>query len=285
MKKSLKEITINQSYFKKAKASHEKAMSALSSTDPKSPEHGKAYRTAVNRVRGLHRAGIKSGKQAVAKSNAVQSDKVRSDTANKSELQASLKAAHKGFDPSYNTSDDYSYWKKHKETHDKIKDLESRLKKVSEQEEDVNKEVIQEISKSKLSDYLQAVSPQVFEKGTPLKRLRGHRLALKKKYGGAKVAATEGFDLQEVRRKKDVSYETGEKEPDDNIVVHLKKAVTTGGKHDVRFNDGSKSRLSPDVAQKVLHAMGKLKPEHRLAIQDHISQSHTNLMQVHGMIK
>ncbi len=191
MKKPLEEITINQSYFKKAKASHEKAMSTLSSTDPKSPEHGKAYRTAVNRARGLDRAGIKSSKQYAAKSNAGQSEKNSSDSANKTELQTNLKAAKKNFDPSYNTSDDYRYWKKHKETHDKIRDLESRLKKISEHYKNVEGEVIKEISQQKVSAYLKAVAPTVFDKGTPLKRLRGHRLAIQKKHGGAKVPASE----------------------------------------------------------------------------------------------
>jgi hypothetical protein len=89
--------------------------------------------------------------------------------------------------------------------------------------------------------------------------------------------------INEGRRPKDSM--DGEREPDDNVVVHLKKVVTTGGKHDVKFDDGSRHKVPVDVAHKVLGAMGKLKPDHRLAVQDHIGKSHSNLMDVHRMIK
>jgi len=91
--------------------------------------------------------------------------------------------------------------------------------------------------------------------------------------------------LEEGRRKKEVMSDPGDREPDDNIIVHLKKAHESDGGHEVKFGDGSSHKVSGDVARKVLGAMGKLKPEHRLAVQNHIGQSHSNLMAVHGMIK
>lgn len=74
-------------------------------------------------------------------------------------------------------------------------------------------------------------------------------------------------------------------EPDQNIVNHLKKSVDTGGSHEVKFGDGSSHKVPSHVAQKVLGAMGKLKPSDRLEIQKHIHASHKNLMDVHRMIK
>lgn len=74
-------------------------------------------------------------------------------------------------------------------------------------------------------------------------------------------------------------------EPDHNIVMHLKKSVDTEGNHDVKFADKSSHKVPSHVAKNVLNAMGKLKPADRLEIQKHIGQSHSNLMQVHGMIK
>lgn len=74
-------------------------------------------------------------------------------------------------------------------------------------------------------------------------------------------------------------------EPDQNIVNHLKKSIDTGGNHEVKFSDGKKHKVPSHVAKKVLGAMGKLKPDDRLEIQKHIQQNHSNLMQVHGMIK
>ena len=74
-------------------------------------------------------------------------------------------------------------------------------------------------------------------------------------------------------------------DPDDNIVMHLKKSVDTHGGHDVKFSDGSKHKVAGAVSHKVLSAMGKLKPSDRLELQKHIGQSHKNLMDVHKLIK
>lgn len=98
---------------------------------------------------------------------------------------------------------------------------------------------------------------------------------------------TEGVSLKEARGRprKNPTGAATEDEPDQNIVMHLKKSVDTGGNHDVKFGDKSTHKVPSHVASNVLHAMGKLKPADRLEIQKHIGQSHSNLMQVHGMIK
>lgn len=88
------------------------------------------------------------------------------------------------------------------------------------------------------------------------------------------------------RPRKNPSPEAStEDEADQNIVMHLKKSVDTGGNHDVKFGDKSTHKVPHHVATAVLGAMGKLKPADRLEVQKHIHQSHSNLMQVHGMIK
>lgn len=101
--------------------------------------------------------------------------------------------------------------------------------------------------------------------------------------------ANEEKELDEARgRPRKNPLPAGEdqgEEPDHNIVMHLKKSVDTGGNHDVKFADKSTHKVPAHVAKNVLGAMGKLKPADRLEIQKHIGQSHSNLMQVHGMIK
>ena len=101
--------------------------------------------------------------------------------------------------------------------------------------------------------------------------------------------ANEEKELEEARgRPRKNPLPAGEdqgEEPDHNIVMHLKKSVDTGGNHDVKFADKSTHKVPAHVAKNVLGAMGKLKPADRLEIQKHIGQSHSNLMQVHGMIK
>ena len=86
-------------------------------------------------------------------------------------------------------------------------------------------------------------------------------------------------------RKNPTPEANSEDEADQNIVMHLKKSVDTGGNHDVKFADKSTHKVPHHVATSVLGAMGKLKPADRLEVQKHIQQSHKNLMQVHGMIK
>ena len=98
----------------------------------------------------------------------------------------------------------------------------------------------------------------------------------------------EAAELDEARgrpRKNPVAGAETEDEPDQNIVMHLKKSRDTGGNHDVKFADKTTHKVPAHVATNVLSAMGKLKPADRLEVQKHIQQNHKNLMQVHGMIK
>ncbi len=74
-------------------------------------------------------------------------------------------------------------------------------------------------------------------------------------------------------------------EPDQNILVHLRKSVDTNGTHEVTFGDGGKHKVAKDVAHHVLSAVEKLKPEHRAKVQSHIQASHDNLIQLHQGLK
>jgi len=73
-------------------------------------------------------------------------------------------------------------------------------------------------------------------------------------------------------------------EADQNIVVHLKKSMDNE-KHVTTFNDGGKHHIPGPVAKTIHDGMMKLKPEQRKQVQDHIQQSHKNLMDVHAMLK
>lgn len=108
----------------------------------------------------------------------------------------------------------------------------------------------------------------------------------KKTLKSMKENFTSELDEARGRPRKNPSPEaSSEDEADQNIVMHLKKSVDTGGNHDVKFADKTTHKVPHHVATSVLGAMGKLKPADRLEVQKHIQQSHKNLMQVHGMIK
>lgn len=91
-------------------------------------------------------------------------------------------------------------------------------------------------------------------------------------------------EVDEARGRPKKGGGSSEDEPDQNIVVHLKKSIDTNGAHHVKFGDGSKKQVPHKVASKVLAGMSKLKPDQRLEIQNHIGKNHKNLMQVHGML-
>ena len=121
---------------------------------------------------------------------------------------------------------------------------------------------------------------------------KGQLKDLQRKMGlpqtGKKPTVKEQAELDEARgrpRKNPTPEASSEDEADNNIVMHLKKSLDTGGNHDVKFADKTTHKVPHHVAHHVLTAMGKLKPADRLEVQKHIQQSHKNLMQVHGMIK
>lgn len=123
------------------------------------------------------------------------------------------------------------------------------------------------------------------EKQVPTSNLE---ILVSEAHGNHKKMAEEVEQVDEARgrpRKNPSPEGSSEDEADQNIVMHLKKSVDTGGNHDVKFADKSTHKVPGHVATAVLGAMGKLKPADRLEVQKHIHQSHSNLMQVHGMIK
>lgn len=123
------------------------------------------------------------------------------------------------------------------------------------------------------------------EKQVPTSNLE---ILVSEAHGNHKKMAEEVEQVDEARgrpRKNPSPEGSSDDEADQNIVMHLKKSVDTGGNHDVKFADKSTHKVPGHVATAVLGAMGKLKPADRLEVQKHIQQSHSNLMQVHGMIK
>jgi len=123
------------------------------------------------------------------------------------------------------------------------------------------------------------------EKQVPTSNLE---ILVSEAHGNHKKMAEEVEQVDEARgrpRKNPSPEGSSDDEADQNIVMHLKKSVDTGGNHDVKFADKSTHKVPGHVATAVLGAMGKLKPADRLEVQKHIHQSHSNLMQVHGMIK
>ncbi len=123
------------------------------------------------------------------------------------------------------------------------------------------------------------------EKQVPTSNLE---ILVSEAHGNHKKMAEEVEQVDEARgrpRKNPSPEGSSDDEADQNIVMHLKKSVDTGGNHDVKFADKSTHKVPGHVATAVLGAMGKLKPADRLEVQKHIHESQSNLMQVHGMIK
>ncbi len=193
------------------------------------------------------------------------------------------------------------------------KDLEMlRAGKKAMKNEDV--EQVQELKASTLGSYIKKAAYDAKGKGFDAGSQQGWAMAKSKEmFGGVEAGSEtddkahkrlgnikkatnklvaksmkEAAELDEARgrpRKNPVAGAETEDEPDQNIVMHLKKSRDTGGNHDVKFADKTTHKVPAHVATNVLSAMGKLKPADRLEVQKHIQQNHKNLMQVHGMIK
>lgn len=104
-----------------------------------------------------------------------------------------------------------------------------------------------------------------------------------KKQNQAKPIKTSKHDDE---NEEDYGPDTGP-EPDQNIINQLKRAHdarSMKGHADVKFADNKVHSVPSHVAKAVLDGLDKLKPSDRLNVQQHIHQSHKNLMAVHKVI-
>jgi len=151
-------------------------------------------------------------------------------------------------------------------------------------------EQIDELSKQKLGDYVKAA---MFDYGDAriattqnATAVKGYATAKKRRRGIYAAVKKLTENAQPAKRGRPAKGSgTGEAEPDQNIIVHLKKAVDTNGEHGVAFMNKQVHKVPAKVAEKVLKNIVKLKPDARLAVQAHIAASHENLMQVHNHLK
>ena len=171
------------------------------------------------------------------------------------------------------------------------------------------KEEVEQTSEAMSPGWMLKKSPKLADK---LKKAKeGSMNTLMKKYGGktgeeiAKMRKEE-VELEEGRgrprknpndpkwQKKPADHEGGDeglapdsgKEADQHIHVRLKQAADSSEKKgsDIKFDNGKTKFVHQHVAQHVLHALGKMKPDVRAKVHDHIQKSHENLMQVHTML-
>jgi hypothetical protein len=180
----------------------------------------------------------------------------------------------------------------------------------------LKKEKEQKMAKEEVEQADEAAQPGwMLKKDTNLaKRLKDAKKrsmnTLMKKFGGktgeeiAKMRKEE-VELEEGRgrprknpndpkwQKKPADHEGDEglapdsgKEADQHIHVRLKQAADSSEKKgsDIKFDNGKTKFVHQHVAQNVLHALDKMKPDVRSKVHDHIQKSHENLMQVHTML-
>ena len=118
-------------YYKKA--TMDKAMNQMSAGFAKSPEEREQHlQKAGRRERGLARAKVRTDKFWAEKNAKDQADALERDRARKPEMIARLKDLEAQFDPSYEYSDDYSEWHKHKQIHNQIGAPKQRLAQLDE---------------------------------------------------------------------------------------------------------------------------------------------------------
>lgn len=65
-----------------------------------------------------------------------------------------------------------------------------------------------------------------------------------------------------------------------NIINQLRKVIDSGGKHFVKFEGGKKGKISVEDAEKLLKMHGKLKPAHKLMMQDYLIKSPQHLKKI-----
>lgn len=118
-------------YYKKA--TMDRAMSQMSAGFARSPEEKEKHlQKAGRRERGLARAKTRTDKFWAEKNAKDQADALERDRARKPEMLARLKDLEAKFDPSYEYSDDYGEWHKHKEIAHQISALKHRLSQLDE---------------------------------------------------------------------------------------------------------------------------------------------------------
>lgn len=114
------------------KATKDKALNQMSAAfgrDDKERAMGKEK--ARRREQGLARAKPRLDKARAAASTKANADALAADRDGLEQMKASLAQLEKQFDPNYQYSDDYSFWKKQQALSQQISQLKNRISKAS----------------------------------------------------------------------------------------------------------------------------------------------------------
>lgn len=162
--------------------------------------------------------------------------------------------------------------------------------------EQTNEDQVNELSNSILGKYIAKAENDVNNKehtlGSPktFKMFKGKNQLLKKiinRNTGISRASSRMEEVQNVDegkrgrpRKDGGEVGGGEMEADHNIIIHLRKAVNTGGKHDVEFKDGKKIRVKPEHAQALLDLHSAMNTKGKGIVQRYAGKSHAHMMEL-----
>ena len=99
-----------------------------------------------------------------------------------------------------------------------------------------------------------------------------------------------GGKIKHIKEEVEQIEEAVEPEADMNILVQLRKPIDilehgTQGGADITFGDGQKVFVEGVVAQKLVEAIERLKPEDRAQVTEFLYQSHDNMMAIHARLK
>lgn len=165
---------------------------------------------------------------------------------------------------------------------------------MQEHYEDLNEELeeLVELSRQTLANYINAATLDVHNKAYRAGKYEGAQKrydsknimnSLRRQSGISK--ATKKLTKEEIiaeargRPRKDVSDEDSASEANLNIMNQIRKAADSGlVPFHVTFENGEKKPLPRSQAKKVLSKFMSLKPSERVAMQNHIAKSHSNLM-------
>lgn len=125
----LSEISLG-TYSKKA--TMDRAMNQMSAAFGKPEDKEKYLRKAAVRDKGLARAKTRYDKIRAAADEKARADSLARDRANRGNMEAELANLQKQFDPSFEYSDDYSFWSKQRDIQSKIRSLQNRLSQLDE---------------------------------------------------------------------------------------------------------------------------------------------------------
>ena len=207
----------------------------------------------------------------------------------KGNTSALMKAVKKRFPDEYESDIVQDMMKKHAETNEQIKE------KLDDDDEDTVKDVIKGLKKAVKTHQGQvstltkdikdgfasdAQRRAAFAQGYKAKGKKGKKEEVKEKLMNA--YRQQWKELGEKRDPADIDMKATSKDQemaDQNVVMQLRKAGNLGGTKEVKFGDGKKVKVKPQIAQRVMSKMMTLRTtQEKEKFQQQIGKSYKDLL-------